>query len=48
MTPAIVALLAMTLGFTLLVVWAYWPGRKAHWDDIARAAIADERDEVER
>ena len=29
MTPTIVSLLAVTVGFLALVIWVYWPSRKA-------------------
>ncbi len=30
MTATLFSLVAVTLGFTLLVAWVYWPSRKSH------------------
>lgn len=41
MTPGIVSLLAMTIGFSALVVWVYWPSRKADVERHGRIPFAD-------
>jgi cbb3-type cytochrome oxidase subunit 3 len=41
-SPGIVSLLAVTVGFTLLVAWVYWPSHKSRMDRYARIPLADE------
>jgi cbb3-type cytochrome oxidase subunit 3 len=41
-SPGIVSLLAVTFGFSALVVWVYWPSRKAAMERHASIPLADE------
>jgi hypothetical protein len=40
----IVSLLAVTIGFTLLVGWVYWPSHKAPLEQLGRIPLGDEPD----
>jgi len=42
MSPALVSLLAVTIGFTVMVVWVYWPSRRTRMERYARIPLADE------
>lgn len=42
MSPAIISLLAVTLGFTALVLWVYWPSHKARLERLGHIPLTDE------
>lgn len=42
MNPGILSLLAVTIGFTTLVLWVFWPSHKALLERHARIPLADE------
>jgi cbb3-type cytochrome oxidase subunit 3 len=42
MSPAIVSLLAVTFGFTALVVWVYWPSRKSRVEAFGSIPLAED------
>jgi cbb3-type cytochrome oxidase subunit 3 len=42
MNPTLISLLAVTLGFTALVLWVYWPSRKARMEQFGSIPLADE------
>ena len=42
MSPALFSLLAVTLGFTALVAWVYWPAHKARLERFGRIPLADD------
>jgi cbb3-type cytochrome oxidase subunit 3 len=44
MNPTLVSLLAVTIGFTLLVLWVYWPARKQQMERHGSIPLADEHD----
>lgn len=42
MNPAMISLLAVTFGFTALVLWVYWPSRKSHVESFGSIPLQDE------
>jgi len=42
MNPTLISLLAVTVGFTALVAWVYWPSRKARLERLGHIPLADE------
>ena len=45
MSGTIISLLAVTIGFTALVLWVYRPGARSHWEELGRLSLEDENDE---
>jgi len=43
-SPTIISLLAVTIGFTLLVLWVYWPSRKNQVERHGSIPLDDEHD----
>ena len=39
MTATLFSLIAVTLGFTLLVVWVYWPSRRAELEALGQIPL---------
>ena len=39
MSATIVSLLGVTIGFTLLVVWVYWPSRRRKLEELGRIPL---------
>jgi cbb3-type cytochrome oxidase subunit 3 len=42
MSPTLISLLAVTVGFTALVAWVYWPSHKARLERLGHIPLADE------
>jgi cbb3-type cytochrome oxidase subunit 3 len=42
MTAILFSLVAVTIGFTALVLWVYWPSRKAHFERLAAMALDED------
>ncbi len=42
MTATIISLLAVTLAFSGLLLWVFWPSRRQHLEDQGRIPFADE------
>ena len=42
MSAPIVSLLVVTLGFTILVGWVYWPAHKARLERLGRIPLGDD------
>ena len=47
MSATLFSLVAVTLGFTLLVVWVYWPSRKNRLESLGQIPLDSESDEGE-
>lgn len=41
MSAAVFSLLAVTLGFTVLLLWVYWPSRRARLESLGRIPLED-------
>ena len=44
MTATLFSLVAVTLGFTLLVAWVYWPSRKNKLEALGKIPLDSETD----
>jgi cbb3-type cytochrome oxidase subunit 3 len=40
----LVSLLVVTIGFTLLVAWVYWPSHRTRLEQLGRIPLGDELD----
>jgi len=45
MTPTLFSLIAVTLGFTALVLWVYWPGRRERYRRYGEIPLHDHDDQ---
>lgn len=49
MTATLFSLIAVTVGFTLLVVWVYWPSRKKRLESLGEIPLeSDTEEETEK
>lgn len=48
MTPTIISLLAVTIGFFGLLIWVYWPSHKNRLEQLGRIPLDDEEREDRR
>ena len=48
MNATIFSLLAVTLGFSLLVAWVYWPSRRQKLEELGRIPLDGEDDVAEK
>jgi len=46
MTPTIVSLLAVTLGFAALVLWVYWPSNRSRFEAHGRIPFDDDAEQT--
>lgn len=46
MTATLFSLIAVTVAFTLLVVWVYWPSRKDRLEALGQIPLETETNEI--
>jgi cbb3-type cytochrome oxidase subunit 3 len=46
MSAPLVSLLVVTIGFTVLVAWVYWPSHKTRLERLGRIPLGDDRDQL--